>query len=73
VVAGATDSEAALLLAERIRAAADDSGRDGVTVSIGIATLDAGPANAEVDPIIARADAALYRAKAAGRNRVVAA
>jgi len=39
-----------------------------VTVSIGVA--EAGARNREVDQVIAAADKALYRAKAAGRNRV---
>jgi diguanylate cyclase (GGDEF)-like protein len=39
-----------------------------VTVSIGVATLDS--SRSDLDDLIAAADAALYRAKAAGRNRV---
>ena len=59
-------------LAERLRERTASTpvhvndGRHRLTVSIGIATLDA------VDPIIAlaNADRAMYRAKAAGRDRV---
>jgi diguanylate cyclase (GGDEF)-like protein len=40
----------------------------GVTVSIGVAVLDAGDAGAEA--ALQRADQALYRAKGGGRNRV---
>lgn len=65
----------ALLAAERVRAAFEQSGVaiDGVplatTVSIGVA---GGPANTELDVLMASADTALYRAKRGGRNRVEA-
>ncbi len=45
--------------------AASSEGR--MTVSIGIATRQSG--DDEVEQMLRRADAALYRAKAAGRNR----
>jgi diguanylate cyclase (GGDEF)-like protein len=38
-----------------------------MTVSIGVASMQAG--DAELEQLLRRADAALYRAKAAGRNR----
>jgi two-component system, cell cycle response regulator len=41
-----------------------------VTVSVGLAWLEDGPAS--LDALLSRADEALYRAKAEGRNRVVA-
>lgn len=68
------DLAAATQFAERLRAKVaatplDHAGRDiAVTVSIGIATLDASDPNA--DAALTRADAALYDAKHAGRNRV---
>jgi diguanylate cyclase (GGDEF)-like protein len=60
-------------LAETIRRAVQDSGREiagkpvRVTASIGVATCRW---NDSAATLLARADAALYRAKAAGRNRV---
>ena len=62
----------ATTIAERIRVAIGasfdpDSPLPAVTVSIGVA---AGPATA-VESLVAEADRALYRAKEAGRNRVM--
>jgi diguanylate cyclase (GGDEF)-like protein len=70
-----TDLAGAAAIAERIRsqiAAADMQSAAGVRcgVSIGIALAD-GPGD-DVRQWIARADRALYRAKAQGRNRIVA-
>lgn len=69
--------ERALTKAERLRArVAGIPGTDApeahrISVSIGIATV-AGRDRPDLDTLISRADEALYRAKHAGRNRVVA-
>ncbi|NHZ61200.1 CHASE domain-containing protein [Massilia genomosp. 1] len=69
-----TTGLAAQQYAERLRQSVADSPLDGegrhiaITVSIGIATIDAG--DTSPDAALIRADKALYRAKAQGRNRV---
>lgn len=74
-----TDREHAARLAERLRedilaldAAHPDSEEGRVTISVGVATLRVDPESAPSD-LVRMADEALYAAKAAGRNRVVAA
>jgi len=62
--------EEAIALAEEIRAAMGASGGMPLTVSIGVAT---GAPPETPAALVARADAALYAAKRAGRDRVVAA
>ena len=73
VMLSATDRAAAAAVAERIHERFRGERFEGgpVTVSIGVAEY---PADGDrVDAVIARADAALYDAKRAGRDRVVAA
>ncbi len=68
------DRDQAANIAERVRAAFEAAGvvaaghRIGATVSIGAAVSDAPVTN--VEALLLLADAALYRAKAAGRNRL---
>ncbi len=69
-----TDLEGAIRLAERFRAAVEGQcvrsgdAEIGYTVSIGVATMEAGVSG--VDQLLKLADQALYAAKKAGRNRV---
>ena len=75
VVLGGHDIAAAMLRAERFRASlaehpvALDSIALTMTASIGIAEFDAA-LHEDVDALYHAADSAVYRAKAAGRNRV---
>lgn len=65
------DTDAAKLVAERLRIAVETSPRDRtlppMTISIGVATKQAWET---LGDLIRRADAAMYRAKHGGRNRV---
>lgn len=69
--------ETAQALAERLRAAlaaepiATAVGAVPITTSIGVAVVNADDQRPGLARLLGRADAALYRAKAAGRNRVV--
>src|SRR6185503_11249199 len=73
----ATDESGALKLAERVRKALEagqtvfEGARIAVTASFGTAVWPAD--GQEIDSLVAAADRALYAAKEAGRNRVVAA
>jgi diguanylate cyclase (GGDEF)-like protein len=65
-----------LAVAERVRAATEASVLPDlpferrITISVGVATYVHGE---EVGALLARADKALYQAKNAGRNKVIAA
>ncbi len=74
-----TDAQGALDVAERVLAAIDAlniphraSTFGKVTASIGLAEMVPGP-NQACQELLERADRALYAAKQAGRNRVIAA
>jgi diguanylate cyclase (GGDEF)-like protein len=72
VLAPMTPLHGAALLAERLRQAVESSAGTGdvaVTISIGVSLAQPG-VDEPADAAVARADVALYRAKAAGRNRV---
>lgn len=71
------DLENALTIAERIRQAVEknpiesfDSARINFTVSIGVA--EQSQENLSEEWLIEQADAAMYQAKIAGRNRIIA-
>jgi diguanylate cyclase (GGDEF)-like protein len=71
LVCHGADLSQAAAIAEKLRAliANHDFGGLRITASFGVATLDS---ERPLDQLFAAADAALYRAKAEGRNRVVA-
>jgi diguanylate cyclase (GGDEF)-like protein len=77
IVAPGSDLPEAAALAERVRSrVASEPLRTqehevAITISIGV-TVTGGPGAEAIDRTLARADAALYAAKEAGRNRVVA-
>jgi len=76
VVLPETDADGAMNMAERIRLAVEHlpplpSDAPPMTVSIGVSTW-AGDPEANPERLLFNADRALYRAKEAGRNRVVA-
>lgn len=71
LLAPRTDAQAAAALGERIRALVSAQAVDGLTVSVGVATMGAGSATHGF--LRELADSALYEAKRQGRNRVVSA
>ncbi|HEY5764143.1 MAG TPA: diguanylate cyclase, partial [Rhodocyclaceae bacterium] len=74
VIARETPQSGGVILAERVRSAVEEMRVDGlsVTISIGVAGLHERNAKSP-ESLIEGADAALYEAKRAGRNRVMAA
>jgi diguanylate cyclase (GGDEF)-like protein len=67
-------TEGARNVAERLREATSERMQDlapGVTVSIGVATIERGDTDAST--LLARADQAMYAAKEAGRDRTMVA
>jgi diguanylate cyclase (GGDEF)-like protein len=68
------DLNEAIRVAERVRVEATEDRADGlppITLSGGVALCDPGDGR-DPEPLLRRADAALYLAKRAGRNRIVA-
>jgi diguanylate cyclase (GGDEF)-like protein len=77
VIAPSTDQEAAVHVAALLCRAVEAAGLPHelsdfgvITISLGVAVLVPGE-DQNLDQLVTQADAALYRAKAAGRNRVV--
>jgi diguanylate cyclase (GGDEF)-like protein len=76
-VLASTDSHGGTLAAERIRSAiaalpiATGRSARSVTLSAGVAAYDGGDEWPTAEQLVGAADAALYRAKHAGRNRVM--
>ena len=73
VVMPETDLDAAIQIAERLRRRVGDTPIEGVAVTISIGVAVSRPdGEEELDATLARADAAVYEAKRAEGNRVVA-
>jgi len=72
LLAPSTSRPAAVALGERIRSLVGGQGIDGLTISLGVATLEPGRPLA-ADCLREMADTALYEAKRRGRNQVVSA
>ncbi|WP_051330846.1 sensor domain-containing diguanylate cyclase [Aneurinibacillus terranovensis] len=65
--------ETAITVAERVRTKVMTQTTPNITISCGVATWTREQAKIDVEFLIQRADEALYEAKRAGRNRVIAA
>ena len=66
-----TSQEEALVVAERIRVRVAEHAQDLPPVTVSIGMTSNRPDEGEIDVLLARADKALYKAKEAGRNRIV--
>ena len=60
-------------IAERVRSGLEDARPGGLAVTMSLGVASAAGADVEFEPLFRAADGALYDAKRAGRNRVVAA
>jgi diguanylate cyclase (GGDEF)-like protein len=71
------DAVGAVQVAERMRAAVDDAafdtGRGSIRMTVSAGTATAPDGTGGMEALLAAADEALYRAKSAGRNRVISA
>ncbi|MGH8028780.1 MAG: GGDEF domain-containing protein [Arenimonas sp.] len=72
VVVPGADEAMAVVLAERLRAAVATGDFQGPMVTISIGVSEWRPGRGTVESVLGHADRALYAAKRAGRNRVVA-
>lgn len=73
IVLPGIDGEAGLEVAERLRAAIDEARPQGIRITISLGLSAGRGEEVDYDTLFRAADAALYDAKRAGRNRVVAA
>jgi diguanylate cyclase (GGDEF)-like protein len=71
LLAPETDLDGAKALAERIRQSLRELGRGGIAVTASFGVTVMGEVDRSFDDVLKRADDALYRAKQAGRDRVV--
>jgi diguanylate cyclase (GGDEF)-like protein len=67
-----TDADDAAVVAERLRAAVEETRPAGIDVSMSFGVASSSRAGVEFDRLFAAADELLYDAKVGGRNRVVA-
>jgi diguanylate cyclase (GGDEF)-like protein len=68
VILPETSLDGAVVFAEKIRQAVESLDECGLTLSVGVASLD--PSVGDASKLVEAADSQLYRAKSEGRNRV---
>jgi diguanylate cyclase (GGDEF)-like protein len=73
VVLPGVELAAGLEVAERLRAAVEQTAPAGIPITISLGVSAAHGEHVDYDPLFKAADVALYAAKRAGRNRAVAA